>query len=118
MASWVVFISALVGGISVIGRSALQCVVVIWSLKSVKDERHRHAIELLKVLQKDRPMAGDRLRALTRNVPRPGNGSRDTDSGYCSRTEGRRGFMARIDEDELIERWHLTRRQPPVPNFG
>jgi hypothetical protein len=83
----VVFISALAGGISVIGRSALQYMVVIWSLKSDKDQRRRQAIELLKVLQKDRPTAVNRLRALTRHVPRPGNGSRDTDSDDSAYTK-------------------------------
>jgi hypothetical protein len=43
MASWVVLISALIGCVGVILRSALQYVVVIWSLKDGED-RHQHAL--------------------------------------------------------------------------
>jgi hypothetical protein len=78
MTAWVV-ISVLVGGVGVLIRWALQWVVVIWSLKDGED-RHQHAIDVLKVLRKDRPPAIERLRALTRNVPRSGDGPRDTES--------------------------------------
>lgn len=80
MAGWVVLISALAGVVGVIVRLALQCVVVIWSLKD-GENRHRHAIEVLKVLQKDRPTAIDRLHAAaTRKVPQSGDAPCDTDS--------------------------------------
>lgn len=79
MTSWVVLISV-VSGIGVIGRLALQYVVVIWSLKRKADER-QHAIELLKVLQKDRPTAIDLLRAASRKIPESGDVPRDTDVG-------------------------------------
>jgi hypothetical protein len=74
MTGWVFLISALVGCVSVIVHLVLQCVVAIWSLKDVED-RHQHAIELLKVLQRQWPTAIDRVRAAaTGKVPQSGDG--------------------------------------------
>ena len=70
MTHWVVLISTLVGCVGVIVRSALQYIVVIWSLKANKDKEERqHAIELLKALQKDRLTLLDRSRGSPREVP-------------------------------------------------
>jgi hypothetical protein len=80
MTYWVIaLISALVGGVSVLMRSALQYKVAIWSTKA--DERgKRHAIELLKVLQKDWPTSLDRARAAaTCKVLQPEDAPSDTD---------------------------------------
>lgn len=79
MTSWVVLIAALVGCGDVIMRSAIQCVLVFWSLQADEDGR-RHTRAMLEVLQKDRRKAIDRFRASPREVPRSGDASRDIDS--------------------------------------
>ena len=56
MAGWVALITALTASVSVIIRLALQYRVANWSLTADKRGR-RHAIELLEVLQNDRPAA-------------------------------------------------------------
>ena len=68
-ASWVVAIPALTGCAGMAMRSAVQVVVAIWSLKADARGR-RHAIELLKVLQRDRHGTEGRLRASPPKLPR------------------------------------------------